>query len=267
MHPFVNTAVTAARAAAKIMMQTQDRIDQLTISEKTNKSDLVTSADIASEQIIIDILRKAYPDHSILAEESGHQPGNDYQWIIDPIDGTMNFAHGFPYFGISIACKYKDKIEHAVIYNPCMNDLFTATRGNGAYKNNRRIRTSKCTALNTSVIATGLHVNAFKQCKASYVQALDAMLDNCAAKRRLGAATLDLAYVASGQLDGFWELGLESWDVAAGSLLIKEAGGLVTDFKGTDDYLNSGNIIAGTPKVFKQLFALIKPLLPKTITE
>lgn len=266
MHAFVNTAIKAARSAGNIIMQAQDKIEHLRVSEK-NKNDLVTDADIASENEIISILQEAYPDHDIIAEESGHHPSGkeaEYTWLIDPIDGTMNFAHGFPYFCISIACLYKGRVEHGVIYNPNTNDLFTASRGQGAQKNSRKMRVSSRQNLEKAMIATGLPSSA-EHLRHDYMTAQSYLGDHCASTRRSGAAALDLAHVASGQLDGFWEMCLKPWDVAAGSLMVKEAGGIVCDFNGNDDYLKSGHIICANPKLFKRFLETIKPYLPREV--
>lgn len=266
MHPFVNTAIKAARSAGKIIMQAQDKLESLRVNEK-NKNDLVTDADIASEQEILEILQGAYPDHAIIAEESGHHPGAEdaeYTWIIDPIDGTMNFSHGFPYFCISIACLHKGRVEHGVVYNPNTDDLFTATRGQGAQKNSRKIRVSQRHKLASAMIASGLPATA-EHLRHDYLVIQNYLGDHCASTRRNGAAALDLAHVASGQLDGFWEMSLKPWDVAAGSLLVKEAGGMVSDFKGKDDYLKTGHVISANPKLFKQMLESIKPYLPREV--
>lgn len=261
MHPFVNTAVKAARAAGKAIMQAQERLDVIAIAEK-GKHDLVTEADHKSEAIIIDIIHTAYPDHDIIAEESGHHAREaEYTWIIDPIDGTMNFAHGFPYFCISIACMHQGRVEHAVIYNPNNDDLFTASRGQGAQKNNRRIRMAARTKLDDAMVATGLPAYV-RDRRREYQTVLDQITPVVASLRCTGSAALDLAYTASGQIDAYWEFGLKPWDVAAGSLIVKEAGGIVTDPKGGDDYLKNGHIIAANPKLFKPFLDLIKPHLP-----
>jgi len=258
LHPFVNTAVTAARKAGTIIMQALDRPDKINISKKSDK-DFVTNIDNAAERAIIEILHIAYPTHGFLCEESGQEGDNNYQWIIDPIDGTTNFIHGFPHFCISIALKHNDQIEQAVIYDPLKEDLFTATRGQGALKNNHRMRVAECRHLNESLIATGF---PFRRNIDSdpYYKTLQNVALHCVDIRRAGSAALDLAYVASGQLDGFFELALYPWDIAAGILLIKEAGGLVTDIDGSENYLKSGNIATANPKIMRELLPLLKPL-------
>jgi myo-inositol-1(or 4)-monophosphatase len=263
--PIVNIAVRAARAAGNVIIRAADRLDSIQVSEKSPR-DYVTDIDRLAEREIITIIQKAHPSHGILSEECGEIYGDneDYLWIIDPIDGTRNFIHGFPQFAVSIAISIKGKIQHGVIYDPVRQELFTATRGRGAQLNERRIRVSKRVNLDECLLGTGFphspeHMDA-------YTKSLQAIIPICGDVRRAGAATLDLAYVACGRLDGFWEMGLKPWDLAAGTLLIKEAGGIVTDFNGAEDYLNSGNVIAGNPKVLKSLFKLVRPFLAPTPT-
>ncbi|PIQ42672.1 MAG: inositol monophosphatase [Gammaproteobacteria bacterium CG11_big_fil_rev_8_21_14_0_20_46_22] len=252
MHPFVNIAVKAARHAGRAIMRYQEKLDTLSIGEKS-PLDLVTAADLRAEEIIIETLHTAYPDHDIIAEESGHHERKaEYTWLIDPIDGTFNFSHGFPYFCISIACLHKGKVEHAVIFNPNNDDLFTATRGNGAKKNDQRIRISSRIKLEGALIASGLAASA--RDKRELFEAVQSSLsESSCILRHSGAAALDLAYTASGQLDGFWEMGLKPWDIAAGALLVKEAGGIVSEFNGGEHYLQSGKILAANPKLIKPL--------------
>jgi myo-inositol-1(or 4)-monophosphatase len=260
-HPYVNTAIKAARKAGDIIMRAFQRLDLIQISQK-GQNDFVSNVDKAAEAAIIQTLQNAYPDHGILAEESGQYAEGEYQWIIDPLDGTTNFIHGIPHFAISIALQYQNRIEHAVIYDPVRNDLFTATRGSGAQKNQNKIRVSKTTKLQDAILATGFPYKLPEQHDA-YFTALKAIFKDCCAMRRAGAAALDLAYVAAGQFDGFWELGLSIWDIAAGSLLIKEAGGLISDIQGKEHYLQTGNVVTGNPKIFKQLLAKVQPIFTK----
>lgn len=262
--PIINIAIEAALAAGKLVIRAMQRLDTIKIAEK-KPNDFVTEIDQRAEQEIINIIRKAYPTHAILAEESGETAGDaaDYQWIIDPIDGTRNFIHGFPYFCISIAVKYKNKIEHGVIYDPVHQELFTATRGKGAHLNDRRIRVSPRKHLEDCLLGTGF---AYKHSgESSHIPSLilQSFLPTCGDIRRAGAAALDLAYVACGRLDGFWEMGLRVWDVAAGVLLIKEAGGIVCDLQGGEDYLKNGNVVAANPIIIRQLLKLIKPHLAR----
>lgn len=256
MHPMINTAVTAARKAGDIMMRAQQRVGDLKFTEKA-ENDYVTEVDEHAERVIIDVLRTAYPDHGILAEESGADKGDENVWIIDPIDGTRNFLHGFPQFCVSIALQVKGKLEHGVIYDPVRQELFIASRGCGAHVNNKRMRIGKQMKLEKCLIGCGFPFRHSDEDKQTYFNLFNAMLPHCGDFRRAGSAALDLAYVAAGRLDGFIELSLKSWDMAAGSLMIKEAGGLVASTNGSENYLETGHIVAGNPKIFKQLLQLI----------
>ncbi len=256
--PFINIAVEAVRSAEHIIIRAMKRLDTIQITEK-KPNDFVTEVDKRVEQEIISVIRKAFPSHSILAEESGETGDNEYQWIIDPIDGTRNFIHGFPHFAVSIALAHKNRIEHGVIYDPVRQELFTASRGKGAQLNNCRIRVAQRKMLDECLLGTGF---AYRhQDKDSLIpeNLLRAILPICGDVRRAGAATLDLAYVACGRLDGFWEMGLKIWDMAAGVLLIKEAGGLVCDLAGGDDYLKTGHVVAANAMVLRQLLKTLKP--------
>ncbi len=260
MHPMLTIAVRAARAAGTIIYRSMDKVDNLKITTKA-ANDFVSDVDRQAERVIIDTLRKAYPDHSIKAEENGELSGNEkFQWIIDPLDGTTNFLHGFPQFSVSIAFKQNGRLSQAVVFNPVNQELFTASRGEGAMLNDRRIRVSKQSGLHGALIGTGF---PFKQQQHldCYMNTFKALFPMTAGIRRPGSAALDLAYVASGRLDGFWEIALSDWDMAAGALLINEAGGLVSDFSGGEDYLETGNVIAGNPKVFKEILQTITPHL------
>lgn len=258
--PLKNIAIEAARAAGVIIIRAMKRLDTIKIAEK-QPNDFVTEVDQRVEQEIISIIKKAYPSHSILGEEGGELPGDDYQWIIDPLDGTRNFIHGFPYFAVSIAVAYRGKIEHGVIYDPIHQELFTASRGKGAQLNERRIRVSQRKQLEDSLLGTGFAYRYTDKNNPTPGKLLDAMLPTCGDLRRTGAAALDLAYVACGRLDGFWEMGLRIWDMAAGVLLIKEAGGIVCDLNGSEDYLKTGNVVAANPALIKQLVKTFKPQL------
>jgi len=257
MHPYINTAITAARKAADIIMHGYERSDLVKVSKKRAK-DFVTDIDRKSERAIIDILRTAYPNHGILAEESGHSEGDEYLWIIDPLDGTNNFVHGLPHFSISIALQYRNKIEHGLIYDPVRDDLFTASRGEGAQKNNRRIRVGQRNTFEDCFISTGTTIRD-PQYIEPYFDALKEIAADCLSIRACGSSALDLAYVASGQIDGYFKLGLSPWDMAAGILLVKEAGGLMSDFQGGETYLKTGKIVTANPKIFKELIKIIKP--------
>jgi len=255
----LNIAVKAARRAGNIINRATRNLDVVSVREKV-ANDYVSEVDHEAEEAIIRTLREAYPDHSILAEESGASGKSEYQWIVDPLDGTTNFLHGFPQYAVSIALRHKGIVTQAVIYDPGRNDLFTATRGRGAYLNEMRIRVSKRTQMRPSLIGTGFPFRQLEHVDA-YLAMLREVMHNSAGVRRAGAASLDLAYVAAGRLDAFWEIGLSAWDMAAGSLLITEAGGLVGDLEGNTGFLESGNILAGNPKIFAQMVQLLAPHL------
>lgn len=257
MHPMLNIAVKAARRAGSVINRASFDLDKLTIKRK-HHNDFVSEVDHAAEEAIIRTIREAYPDHAFLAEESGASGESDNVWVIDPLDGTTNFLHGFPQYCVSIAMLNKGSLTHGVIYDPTRNELFTATKGAGAFLNERRIRVSKRTQLSEALIGTGFPFREIEHID-EYLRAFKVIAHATAGIRRPGAAALDLAYVACGRYDGFWEMGLSQWDMAAGALLIKEAGGLVTDFDGSDQYLDKGRIVAGTPKVFAQLLKAVAP--------
>lgn len=252
MHPLVNIAVRAARRAGSIINRAALDGGGLNVTSK-RVNDFVTQVDHAAEEAIIETVRKAHPDHGFLAEESGKTPGDaDYVWIIDPLDGTTNFIHGFPQYCVSIAIEHRGVIEHGVVYDPAKNELFTASKGRGAFLNDRRIRVSKCQKMADALVGTGFPFRELKRID-TYMRQLQTLIASSSGVRRAGAAALDLAYVACGRLDAFWEMGLSAWDMAAGALLIQEAGGLVGDFAGDSGYLESGDIAAATPKLFPAL--------------
>lgn len=262
-HPMINIAVKAARRAGRIINQAADNLDALTVQHKT-LNDLVSEVDRASEAAIIETIHAAYPDHAILAEESGATGESDYVWIIDPLDGTTNFLHGFPQYAVSIGVTHKGVLTHGVIFDPTRNDLYTASRGRGAFLNDRRMRVSKRTKLIDGLIGTGFPFREFAHANA-YVGMMKELMSKTAGIRRPGAAALDLAAVAAGRFDGFWEIGLQPWDMAAGALMILEAGGLVGDLQGNDDFMERGNIVAGNPKLFVQLLQVIDSHLTPTL--
>jgi myo-inositol-1(or 4)-monophosphatase len=260
MQPLLNIAVSAARLAGDLIVRHMDQIDRIKITAKSN-NEYFSEVDVKAEQLIIKTILKAYPDHGIIAEESGTQnPDSDSVWIIDPLDGTSNFLHGFPFYCVSIAHKVKNRIEHAVVYDPIRHECFSASRGRGAQLNDRRIRVSKQTQLNASILSIGFPTKN-PLLTEQHLPKFEAMLGKCAGMRRTGSAALDMAYVACGRLDGCWEFGLRPWDIAAASLLIKEAGGLIGDFQGGEDYLNKGDVVAGTPKIFKSLLQTLSPVM------
>jgi myo-inositol-1(or 4)-monophosphatase len=257
MHPMLNIAIRAARKAGDIIARSCDKLDTLKIASKKD-NDFVSEVDQRAEQAVIETLLKAYPDHSILAEESGDHQGNEYQWIIDPLDGTTNFIHGFPQYAVSIALKHKRKLDVAVVYDPYKQELFTASRGEGAQLNGKRIRVTPRSTTRGALFGTGIPFSDMDLFEKHY-RTMRALIPGSAGIRRAGSAALDLAYVAAGRLDGFWEFGLNPWDMAAGVLLVEEAGGLVGDFDGGFAYLETGNILAANPKLFKNMLQLIQP--------
>ncbi|OCG62041.1 inositol-1-monophosphatase [Gilliamella sp. Fer4-1] len=265
MHPMLNIAIRAARKAGNVAIKAYENPSSIEIEAK-GTNDFATNADRAAEALIIETIKKAYPDHTIIAEESGLAKGNnaDTQWIIDPIDGTTNFIKNIPHFAVSIAARVKGKTEIAVVYNPMSNELFTAARGKGAQLNGYRIRVSNAKGLEGSVLATALPFKA-KQYSDSYFTVLQKLFVKCGDFRRAGSAALDLAYVAAGRLDGFFEIGLKPWDIAAGELILREAGGVVTDFAGGNNYMVSGNIVAGNPRVVKDLLVSTQNEWPENL--
>ena len=256
MHPMLNIAIQAARNASKIILRFIEQLESIEINLKS-RNNFVSEVDRLSEHEIIKFIRKAYPEHHIIAEESGEIPGNEFCWIIDPLDGTLNYLHGFPQYAISIALKRNNKIEIGVIYDPIRNEMFTATRGRGAQMNNHRIRVSKCNTLDQSLIGTGYPPNNIDYLP-PFLNSLSKLIPKVAEIRHPGSAALNLAYLASGRLDGYYELGLKSWDLAAGILLIQEAGGITTDFSGQDNYLKTGEIVAGNSSIHKQLLEIVQ---------
>jgi myo-inositol-1(or 4)-monophosphatase len=260
LHPMLNIAVKAARAAGAIINRAALDIERLQVTTK-NPRDFVTEVDHASERVIIDTLLEAYPGHAILAEESGQTHGarhSEYQWIIDPLDGTTNFIHGLPTYAVSIALAHRGQVQQAVVYDPARNDMFYASKGRGAYLNDRRLRVSKRTRMADSLIGTGFPFRKGDNFH-RYLQMLEQVMQQAAGLRRPGAAALDLCYVAAGWYDGFFETGLQPWDVAAGALLVTEAGGLIGNFTGEADYLHQREIVAGNPKIYGQLVHMLAP--------
>jgi myo-inositol-1(or 4)-monophosphatase len=257
MNPLLNTATKAALSAGKIITRYYENLPDNSVQRK-NGHDFVTAVDKMAEDDIVQLLRKSYPSHGIISEESEPLNGtDDYTWIIDPLDGTVNFIHGVPHFCVSIAMQYKDRVNLAVIYDPIRQDLFTATRGHGAQLNNRRLRVAKKESLEDALIACSLP-RVVPERATEQLATLNTFYKQISGMRHTGSAALDLAYVAAGRLDAFWETPLEVWDVAAGGLLVEEAGGFVSDWFGNPDYLNQGSVIAANPKLFKQLLPVIQ---------
>ncbi len=261
MHPMINTAVKAARKAAAIINRASFDLDQVVVSRKGH-NDFVSEVDKAAETAIIDVLKQAYPGHAILAEESGASSNlhdeNENVWIIDPLDGTTNFLHGFPQYSVSIALRHRGQITQAVVYDPTRNELFTASKGEGAFLNNKRIRVAKRDKLADALIGTGFPYSDLSGLD-EYLKMFKIMTEKSAGLRRPGSAALDLAYVAAGRLDGFFEKKLKPWDMAAGALLVSEAGGIIADFTGESGYMDKGDVIAASPKVFVQMLSLLTP--------
>ncbi len=261
MQPMANIAVRAARQAGQIILRAMDRLDELKVEEKS-RNDFVSNIDKEAESVIVEALHKTYPDHGILGEEHGQSfESEEFTWIIDPLDGTTNFLQGIPHFCISIALQKGRQLEHGVIYDPVRNETFVASRGYGAHLNGKRIRVSQRSKLEEMVLNTGIPPAAVGRHLDAYMDMLKTFTANCRAIRRAGSAALDLAYVAAGRADGFWEIGLSPWDIAAGALLVREAGGFVGDLSGGDGFMKSGNVVAANPKCFKLMVQQIKPSL------
>ena len=268
MHPMLTTAVKAARRAGNVITRGARDLDLLTVTAKGPK-DFVSEVDRAAEAAIVETIHSVYPEHAILAEEGtgrGRNPDAEHLWIIDPLDGTTNFLHGFPQYCVSIALAHKGVVTQGVIFDPIRNDLFTATRGRGAFLNDRRIRVSRRAHLRDCLIGTGFPFRDGSYLD-TYLQMMKVMIQHTAGLRRPGAAALDLAYVAAGFYDGFFEIGLNAWDVAAGSLLVLEAGGLIGDFAGEGNYLHGGQVIAATPKVFAEIVQTLAPFRARLVAE
>ncbi len=263
MNPTTNIAVRAARQAGSVIMRSFSRLDSLTVIEKQS-NDYVSEVDRNAEQAIIDTIRKAYPGHAILAEESGAQGKDDFQWIIDPLDGTTNYLHGFPQFAVSIALLHRGHLESGVVYDPLRDEMFTADRGAGALLNDRRIRVNDVKGLHGALLGTGIPFRDQRYMD-EYLGMMKDLAKPAAGIRRPGSAALDFAYVACGRLDGFWELGLSVWDFAAGALLVQEAGGVVTDIRGGSRHLETGNVVTGSIKLHREMISTIRPHVPESM--
>lgn len=260
MQPLLNIAVRAARRAGEIITRGMNRVHRLEVRAK-GQNDFVTEIDVAAERDIIETIHKHYPDHAVLGEEGGSQGDSEFVWIIDPLDGTTNFLHGFPQFAVSIGVQRRGRMEHGVVYDPLRQELFTTSRGEGAQLDGRKIRVSNQVGLEGSLIGTGFPYRANIQWLDSYMAMMKTVIQQTAGIRRPGSAALDLAYVAAGRLDGFWEFGLSPWDTAAGTLLITEAGGMVGTLTGSE-YKQAGHILVGTPKVYAPLVEALAPHVP-----
>jgi myo-inositol-1(or 4)-monophosphatase len=260
MHPLLNIGVRAARRAGDLIVRHLNQLDAIKVDTK-GRNDFVSEVDRMAEDDIIQTVRRSYPDHAFLAEESGASGDAEFVWIIDPLDGTTNFLHGFPVFAVSIAVMHRGRLEHGVIYDPMRQELFTTSRGAGATVDGRKMRVSDTRNLASSLIGTGFPYKEDPESLGPYMAMLHDVICQTSGARRPGAAALDLAYVAAGRLDGFWEIGLNIWDIAAGALMIQECGGIVTDLDGRDGWQQSGNIVAGNPRIHAALLKLIGPHL------
>jgi len=247
MHPMLNIAIRAARAAGDLIVREMDRVSDISVDIK-GKNDFVTEVDTQAEHTIINTIKQSYPEHAFLCEESGASGESDFLWIIDPLDGTTNFLHGFPHYAVSIALQHKGRLDQAVIYDP----LITASKGKGAQLNNKKIRVSGHKTLDGALLGTGFPFGDTHNID-EFINSFKSLSPKTAGVRRAGAASLDLAYVACGRLDGFWEFGLKPWDIAAGALIVQEAGGLLSDMRGDNQYLDTGNVVTGNPKIFKEM--------------
>ncbi len=266
MHPMLNIGIRAARAGANIITRNMNRLDTIKIDQK-QRNDFVSEVDRASEAAIIETLQKAFPEHAILGEESGliGDPDAEYQWVVDPLDGTTNFLHGFPHINVSIALKHKGKTTQGIVYDPVSQELFTATRGEGASLNNKRLRVSKVTRLEGALVGYGFP-NREGDDLDTHIRIVREMMDSVTGTRRMGACALDMAYVAAGRLDGYWISGFSEWDVAAGALLIREAGGLVNDYNAGHEYVSSSTLVCGNPKIAHGMLQIIKPAAAHLVT-
>lgn len=258
MHALLNVAVMAAHRGGDTLIRSLPKLDKIKVEQK-GRNDYVSEADRNAEKAVIQTIRKHYPNHAILAEESGQQGDSDYLWVIDPLDGTTNFLHGFPVFCVSVGLMHKNRLEHGAVYDPLRQELFTASRGHGAHLDGRRIRVSKLTTLERALIGTGFPFRDSNMALGPYMNMLKTVLINTSGVRRTGAAALDLCYVAAGRLDGFWETGLSKWDLAAGALIIREAGGIISGMDGSENFLDTGHVLTGSPKIYRALAKLLAP--------
>ena len=259
MHPMLNIGVRAARRAGDYISRQTDRLSDIRIETKSG-NDFVSEVDREAERLIIETVRRSYPDHAFVAEESGERGESEFEWIIDPLDGTTNFLHGFPVFAVSIALRIRGRIEHGVIYDPLRQELFTASRGSGTQLDGRRLRVGQRKELGNALLGTGFPYREGDDLE-TYMKTFRAMTEKSRGIRRAGAAALDLAYVAAGRLDGFWEMNLKLWDIAAGALMVQEAGGLTGSLDGGTTHFETGNILAANPKLFAEMAKVLRPLV------
>ncbi len=258
MHALLNVAVMAAHRGGDTIIRSLPKLDKIRVEQK-GRNDYVSEVDRNAERAVIDTIFKHYPDHAIIAEESGEQGDSDYVWIIDPLDGTTNFLHGFPVFCVSVGLMHKNRLEHGAVYDPMRQELFTASRGQGAQLDGRRIRVSQHNSMERALIGTGFPFRDSNISLSPYLKMLQTVLKNTSGVRRTGAAALDLCYVAAGRLDAFWETGLSKWDLAAGTLIIREAGGIISGMDGSEDFLDTGHVLTGSPKIYSALAKLLAP--------
>lgn len=251
MHPILNIAIRAARAAGDFIVREMDRVSDISVDTK-GKNDFVTEVDKHAEEVIIHTIKNAYPNHAFMGEESGKSGDSEFLWIIDPLDGTTNFLYGFPHFAVSIALQHKGRLDQAVVYDPLKQELFTASKGKGAQLNNKKIRVGSRKTIDGALLGTGFPFGDTHKID-EFINSFTSLFPKIAGIRRAGAASLDLAYVACGRLDGFWEFELKPWDMAAGTLIVQEAGGLVSDIRGDNQFLETGNVVTGNPKIFKDM--------------
>jgi len=258
MEAMLNVAIMAARRGGETLIRNLNKLEKLNV-EKKGRNDFVSDADRAAEQAIIGTIRRHYPEHTILAEESGQEGDSDHVWVIDPLDGTTNYLHGFPVFSVSIGVTVKGRLEHGVVYDPLRQEIFSASRGQGAQLDGRKIRVSRCASLERSLLGTGFPYRDSNKAVDPYLRMLVNAIENTEGIRRAGSAALDLCYVACGRLDGYWETGLSIWDLAAGTLIVREAGGIVSGLDGSEDFLETGHVLAGSPKIYSAMARLFGP--------
>lgn len=258
MHAMLNVAVMAARRGGDILIRNLNKLEKLNV-EKKGRNDFVSDADLAAEKAVIETILKHHPEHAILAEESGQRGESDTVWIIDPLDGTTNFLHGFPVFCVSVAVAHKGRLEHGVVYDPLRQEMFTASRGQGAQLEGHKIRVSGRVDLQRALIGTGFPYRDSNEAFEPYINMLVKAMEHTTGVRRTGAAALDLCYVAAGRLDAFWETGLKPWDLAAGTLIIRESGGLISGLDGSEDFMDSGHVLCGSSKIYAGLARLFAP--------